>query len=355
MATTIINEMFNFNFACMSMIEKKICLRLMACLLVCLFGWNGAVAQKKKVELIYCRIYVMMNEPMALAIDESGGLVAKAIDDTDINQIWAFPAIVDPYFVLYNATGNKALCFENGTVKLVDVASRKRKDFLWTWKGRQISAKKDPSYVMAITPQGRLTAVQQSASTDVLTEFLIKPLSSAVIEQLMPKSETEALVGKTKEVKSQERVTKSTMAIGQDYAGDAKGGNGGFNIDDLKVDQRAGGTPVRRLEEEVVENSIVEVPASYPGGEAALLKFVSENLIYPIEARNAGVQGTVVLRFIIEKDGSIGQIVVRKSLSKECDQAAAQVVRKLKRFTPAEQQGHKLKVWYILPVRFSIQ
>ena len=139
------------------------------------------------------------------------------------------------------------------------------------------------------------------------------------------------------------------MAIAsRDYAG-------AVNIDELKVDQRAGGTPVRRLEEEVVDNSIVEVPASYPGGDAAVLKFVSENLIYPIEARNAGLQGTVVLRFIIEKDGSIGQIVVRKSLSKECDQAAAQVVSKLKRFTPAEQQGHKMKVWYTLPIRFSIQ
>lgn len=349
MTYVIIEEMFNFNFDCMKMIERKIGFRLMACLLVCLFGWNGAVAQNKQVQQIYCRICVMMNEPMALAIDESGGLVAKAIDDTDINQVWAFPAIVGPYFVLYNATGNKALCFENGSVKLADVASRKRKDFLWTRKDRQFRAMQDPSYVMAITPQGRLTAVQQSASTDVLTEFLIDPLSPDLIEPLIPKSETEALVGKTKDVKSQERVTKSSMAIAsRDYAG-------AVNIDELKVDQRAGATPVRRLEEEVVDNSIVEVPASYPGGDAAVLKFVSENLIYPIEARNAGLQGTVVLRFIIEKDGSIGQIVVRKSLSKECDQAAAQVVSKLKRFTPAEQQGHKMKVWYTLPIRFSIQ
>lgn len=340
MASIIISEMFNFNFDCMKMIERKIGFRLMACLLVCLFGWNGAVAQNKKVQQIYCRICVMMNEPMALAIEENGGVVAKAIDDTDINQVWAFPAIVGPYFVLYNATGNKALCFENGSVKLADVASRKRKDFLWTRKDRQFRAMQDPSYVMAITPQGRLTAVQQSASTDVLTEFLIDPLSPDLIEPL---------VGKTKDVKSQERVTKSSMAIAsRDYAG-------AVNIDELKVDQRAGGTPVRRLEEEVVDNSIVEVPASYPGGDAAVLKFVSENLIYPIEARNAGLQGTVVLRFIIEKDGSIGQIVVRKSLSKECDQAAAQVVSKLKRFTPAEQQGHKMKVWYTLPIRFSIQ
>lgn len=340
MTYVIIEELFNFNYACMAMIGKKICFRLMACLLVCLFGWNGAVAQNKKVQQIYCRICVMMNEPMALAIEENGGVVAKAIDDTDINQVWAFPAIVGPYFVLYNATGNKALCFENGSVKLADVASRKRTDFLWTRKDRQFRAMQDPSYVMAITPQGRLTAVQQSASTDVLTEFLIDPLSPDLIE---------SLVGKTKDVKSQERVTKSSMAIAsRDYAG-------AVNIDELKVDQRAGGTPVRRLEEEVVDNSIVEVPASYPGGDAAVLKFVSENLIYPIEARNAGLQGTVVLRFIIEKDGSIGQIVVRKSLSKECDQAAAQVVSKLKRFTPAEQQGHKVKVWYTLPIRFSIQ
>ena len=344
MATIIISEMLNFNFACMAMIGKKIGFRLMACLLVCLFGWNGVVAQNKKVQQMYCRICVMMNEPMALAIEENGGVVAKAIDDTDINQVWAFPVIVGPYFVLYNATGNKALCFENGSVKLADVASRKRKDFLWTRKDRQFRAMQDPSYVMAITPQRRLTAVQQSASTDVLTEFLIDPLSSDLIEPL---------VGKTKDVKSQERVTKSSMAIAaQDYAGAA---TGGVNIDELKVDQRAGGTPVRRLEEEIVDNSIVEVPASYLGGDAAVLKFVSENLIYPIEARNAGLQGTVVLRFIIEKDGSIGQIVVRKSLSKECDQAAAQVVSKLKRFTPAEQQGHKMKVWYTLPIRFSIQ
>lgn len=349
MASIIISEMFNFNFNCMKMIERKIGFRLMAYLLVCLFGWNGAVAQNKKVPQIYYRICVMMKEPMALTIEENGGVVAKAIDGTDINQVWAFPAIVGPYFVLYNATGNKALCFENGSVKLADVASRKRKVFLWTRKDRQFRAMQDPSYVMAITPQGRLTAVQQSASTDVLTEFLIDPLSSDLIEPLIPKSETEALVGKTKDVKSQERVTKSSMAIAsRDYAG-------AVNIDELKVDQRAGGTPVRRLEEEVVDNSIVEVPASYPGGDAAVLKFVSENLIYPIEARNAGLQGTVVLRFIIEKDGSIGQIVVRKSLSKECDQAAAQVVSKLKRFTPAEQQGHKMKVWYTLPIRFSIQ
>ena len=175
----------------------------------------------------------------------------------------------------------------------------------------------------------------------------------ASIQFTVPKIEDDALVDETKEVKSQDKVTKSNISIAsQDYAGDA---NGGINIDDLKDNQRAGGTEVKKQEEEVADNSIVEVPATYPGGEAALLKFVSDNLVYPSIAQDQDLQGTVVLRFRVEKDGSIGQIVVKKSLSKECDQAAAQVVSKLKRFTPARQQGHPVPVWFTLPIRFRIQ
>lgn len=175
----------------------------------------------------------------------------------------------------------------------------------------------------------------------------------ASIQFTVPKIEDDALVDETKEVKSQDKVTKSNISIAsQDYAGDAKGG---INIDDLKDNQRAGGTEVKKQEEEVADNSIVEVPASYPGGEAALLKFVSDNLVYPSIAQDQDLQGTVVLRFRVEKDGSIGQIVVKKSLSKECDQAAAQVVSKLKRFTPARQKGHPVPVWFTLPIRFRIQ
>lgn len=175
----------------------------------------------------------------------------------------------------------------------------------------------------------------------------------ASIQFTVPKIEDDALVDETKEVKSQDKVTKSNISIAsQDYAGDAKGG---INIDDLKDNQRAGGTEVKKQEEEVADNSIVEVPASYPGGEAALLKFVTDNLVYPSIAQDQDLQGTVVLRFRVEKDGSIGQIVVKKSLSKECDHAAAQVVSKLKRFTPARQQGHPVPVWFTLPIRFRIQ
>ena len=174
----------------------------------------------------------------------------------------------------------------------------------------------------------------------------------ASIQFTVPKIVDDDKVEEGKEVKSQEEVTKSNISIAaQDYAGD---GEGGINIDDLKENQQAGGSDVP-AEEEVSDNALVEVPASYPGGEAALLQFVGKNLVYPSIAIEQELQGTVLVRFRVEKDGSIGKILIKKGLSKECDQAAAEVVSKLKRFVPAKQQGHPVPVWFTLPIRFQIQ
>lgn len=174
----------------------------------------------------------------------------------------------------------------------------------------------------------------------------------ASIEFTVPKIVDDDKVDHSKELKTQDEVTKSSFAIAsQDYAGD---GEGGINIDDLKDNQTAGGTSTPK-EEEVVDNALVEVQASYPGGEAALLAFISKNLVYPQIAVEQELQGTVILRFRVNADGSVGDIIVKKSLSRECDQAAADVVKKLKRFIPAKQQGHPVPVWFTLPIRFQIQ
>lgn len=174
------------------------------------------------------------------------------------------------------------------------------------------------------------------------------------IQFTVPKIVDDDKVDHTKELKTQDEVTKNKFAIAsQDYVNET--GGGGINIDDLKDNQQAGGTSVPPKEPEVVDNAIVEVPATYPGGEAALLAFVSKNLVYPAIAQEQELQGTVVLRFKVDVDGSVSAVKVEKSLSRECDQAAAAVVRKLHRFVPAKQQGHPVPVWFRLPIRFRIQ
>lgn len=175
----------------------------------------------------------------------------------------------------------------------------------------------------------------------------------ASIQFDVPKIVEDSEYDETKAVKSQEDVTKSSISIAAvDYEGD---GAGGINIDDLKDNQQAGGTSVPPKEEEVVDNAVVEVAATYPGGEAAILAFVAKNLKYPSIALEQELQGVVIVRFEVKKDGSVGRIKIAKSLSKECDQEAANVVSKLQRFTPAKQQGHPVPVWFTLPIRFQIQ
>ena len=174
----------------------------------------------------------------------------------------------------------------------------------------------------------------------------------ASIEFTVPKIVDDDKIDHSKELKTQDEVTKSSFAIAsQDYAGD---GDGGINIDDLKDNKSAGGTSVPK-EEEVVDNALVEVQATYPGGEAALLAFIGKNLIYPQIALEQELQGKVILRFQVKADGSVGDIVIQKSLSRECDQAAKDVVKKLKRFIPAKQQGRPVPVWFTLPISFQIQ
>lgn len=106
---------------------------------------------------------------------------------------------------------------------------------------------------------------------------------------------------------------------------------------------------------EVLNNAMVDTPVKFRGGESALLQFISQNLVYPVIAQEQEIQGSVILEFVVEKDGSIGDVKVIKSLSKECDQAAIDVVRKLPRFTPARKQGKPGKpvaVMFRLPIRF---
>ena len=105
----------------------------------------------------------------------------------------------------------------------------------------------------------------------------------------------------------------------------------------------------------IINNDNAEVPAMYPGGEAALLKFINKNIVYPKAAERKEIQGQVILRFEVQSDGTVGKIVIHQSLSPECDQAAVDVVRKLKRFIPAKKNGRPIPVWFRLPVRFQIE
>ena len=123
-----------------------------------------------------------------------------------------------------------------------------------------------------------------------------------------------------------------------------------------KLSQRHDTCSVNQDKEEyIIDNSTAETKAAYPGGQTALLKDIFKNVVYPTKAMENEIRGTVVLNFVVEKNGSIGPIQIRKSLTQECDQAAINAVKKLKRFKPAKQQGKPVRVSFTLPIRFQFQ
>jgi len=99
----------------------------------------------------------------------------------------------------------------------------------------------------------------------------------------------------------------------------------------------------------------VEVPPQFPGGETALLKWLSDNIIYPTIAAEQGIQGTVNIRFVVQPDGTIGDVEVIKGLDPSCDKEAVSKVKKMPKWTPGRQNGNPVYVYYSLPVRFKLQ
>lgn len=100
----------------------------------------------------------------------------------------------------------------------------------------------------------------------------------------------------------------------------------------------------------------VEQKAQYPGGEAELLKWIGANIQYPTMAQEEGVQGRVVVQFVVEKNGAIGQVKVVRGKHPDLDKEAMRVVKKIpKKFTPAKQNGQTVRSWFTLPVMFKLQ
>ena len=118
-------------------------------------------------------------------------------------------------------------------------------------------------------------------------------------------------------------------------------------------------TPVETQDQSVPKDvnifSHVEVMPQFPGGERALMKWLSENINYPKEAQDKGIQGRVSLRFVVTPDGSIKDVKIVKSLdSAACDNEAVRAVKTMPNWIPGKQNGKPVYVYYSLPVVFRL-
>jgi protein TonB len=109
------------------------------------------------------------------------------------------------------------------------------------------------------------------------------------------------------------------------------------------------------LEEEAQIFMVVESMPEPPGGIAALYKYLGENIKYPQMAKESGIQGTVYVTFVVERDGSITDVRVLRGIGGGCDEEAIRVVKNMPKWTPGKQRGKPVRVQYNLPVKFILQ
>ena len=99
---------------------------------------------------------------------------------------------------------------------------------------------------------------------------------------------------------------------------------------------------------------LIEQMPQYPGGESGLLSYIGKNLKYPEIAQKKGIQGKVIIRFVVTDLGTVDEVEIIKSLSPSCDKEAIRVVRSLPNWIPGKKNGENVNVYYTLPITFRL-
>ena len=151
------------------------------------------------------------------------------------------------------------------------------------------------------------------------------------------------------EIKSQDDLSKTNTAIGTfDVKGNDEAEGEVLKAKEVVVDEKP-------KEEETKVFDVVEQMPSFPGGDAELMKFLHDHMKYPAVAEENGIQGRVICTFVVERDGSITDVKVIKSVDPSLDKEAIRVLKSMPKWIPGKQNGSAVRVKYTVPVTFRLQ
>ena len=198
--------------------------------------------------------------------------------------------------------------------------------------------------------QPKKKAEVKQKKVEVEPERVVERVKSS-IKFTAPVIKKDEEVKPDEELKTQDELMSTKTAIG---SFDVKG-NDDANGEILKAKEVIAEPEPPKHEEENKVFDIVEQQPLFPGGPAALMKYLSENTKYPVVAQENGVQGRVTVQFVVEKDGSISDVHVLRGVDPSLDKEAVRVVKSMPRWTPGKQNGITVRVNYRVPVLFRLQ
>ena len=191
--------------------------------------------------------------------------------------------------------------------------------------------------------------VEKKEQIKVEPEKTVERVKSSV-KFTAPVIKKDNLVKEEDEIKLDE-IEKSNKAIGALTVE----GNDEVGGEVLQLrEQIAAPEPPKPAEENKVHDFVEQMP-SFPGGMGALMSWLSQNIKYPVIAAENGVEGRVIVQFVVEKDGSITDVKTAKSVDPSLDKEATRVVSSMPHWIAGRQNGNPVRVKYTVPVTFKLQ
>lgn len=197
--------------------------------------------------------------------------------------------------------------------------------------------------------QPKKKAEVKQKKVEVEPEKVVEQVKSS-IKFTAPVIKKDSEVKPEDELKTQDQLMETKTAIG---SFDVKG-NDDANGEVLKAKEVIAQPEPPKVEEQKVFDVVEQMPA-FPGGPAALMSYLSQNTKYPVVAQENNVQGRVVVSFVVERDGSITDVRVVRSVDPSLDKEATRVVKSMPHWIPGKQNGSTVRVKYNVPVSFKLQ
>jgi protein TonB len=168
------------------------------------------------------------------------------------------------------------------------------------------------------------------------------PLKSTI--KLTEVEITEENIEEGQELKSQEEITSSKTQIS---VADVKGTDEEHGVDIADLEQN------KVIVEEKPFTTVEQMP-QFPGGEEELMKFILGNLRYPSVAKEVGIEGRVIVRFVVSKTGEVTNVEILRGLDPSCDKEAKRVVSMMPKWIPGKQNGRSVPVYFTIPIVYRL-
>ena len=189
-----------------------------------------------------------------------------------------------------------------------------------------------------------IEAVQEPEQEEAIPEEILNTIKDTEIAIAADNEVTEDITSKDEVQESTAAAGASTFDQGTDNLEVVR-----THKDEIIVEEKKP-EPVK----EEVFTAVEQMP-QFPGGEAELLKYVATHIKYPTMAAENNIQGRVVVKFVVKKDGNVGDVVVLRGKDPDLDKEAVRVVKTLPKFIPGKMNGQAVSVWYTLPINFKLQ